>query len=234
MTLVGSCHSSRMLHWRTLRDDLADLVLARTCAGCELPGTVLCAQCWAALTRDVIAHDLPDGTAALASTVYRGIGKSVVIAHKEHGWNALTPMLGILLARAVTKVTDAPVTLVPIPPHASSLAKRGTDPLADIVNAAARSLSEIGQPAVRSPLLVRIRDDGAVKRLDRDARRRSVESSFALARTRPRHLGQVVVVDDVITTGITLTEARHSLELGGIAVCGAAAVASTRLRSGTR
>jgi len=223
-----------MLDWRALRGDLADLVLARACAGCEIPGTVLCAECWAALTRGSIEHELPCGTSALASTAYRGIGKNVVIAHKEHGWHALTPMLGILLARAVTKVTDAPVTLVPIPPHGPSVAKRGTDPLADIVNAAARSLRAIGQPAWRSPLLVRSRDDGAVKRLDRDERRRSVESSFALARTRPKQLGQVVVVDDVITTGITLTEARRSLELGGITVCGAAAVASTPLHSGTR
>jgi predicted amidophosphoribosyltransferase len=223
-----------MLDWRALRGDLADLVLARTCAGCELPGTVLCAACWTTLTRSFIEHDLPCGTSAIASTVYRGIGKSVVIAHKEHGWHALTPILGILLARAVTTVTDGPVNLVPIPPHANSLAKRGTDPLADIVNAAARSLREIGQPAVRSPLLVRIRDDGAVKRLGRDARRRSVQSSFALSRTQPKHRGQVVVVDDIITTGITLTEARRSLEQGGITVCGAVAVASTPLHYGTR
>lgn len=223
-----------MPDWRALRDDLADLVLARTCAGCEVPGTVLCEVCWAALTRDVIEHDLPDGTSALASTRYLGVGKSTVIAHKEHGWHALTPMLGILLARAVTALTDAPVMLVPIPPHAQSVAKRGTDPLADIVSAAARSLRSIGQPATRSPLLVRTRDHGSLKKLGRDARRDHVVESFAVAPLRAAIDQHVVVVDDVITTGITLAEARHALASRGICVHGAAAVASTPLLGGRR
>jgi predicted amidophosphoribosyltransferase len=223
-----------MLDWHSLREDLADLVLARSCAGCEIPGTVLCADCWSSLTRDLIERDLTDGTTAIASTAYLGIGKAVVIAHKEHGWNALTPMLGILLARAITSITEAPVTLVAIPPHAHSIARRGTDPLADIVKAAIRSLREVGQPATRMPLLARARDEGSLKRLGRTARREAVTSSFVVASSRASALGEVVLVDDVITTGITLTEARRTLEVSGIFVRGAAAVASTPLRAGVR
>lgn len=223
-----------MLDWRSLRTDLADLVLARTCAGCESPGTLLCEICWVHLTRGLIEHDLPDGEVALASTTYLGVGRSVIIAHKEHGCHALTPVLGILLARAVTSLTADPVTLVPIPPHAHSLAVRGTDPLADIVGAAVRSLRSIGQPAAREPLLARVREGGSVKKLDRAARRESIESSFVVASRRRQHKGHLIVVDDVITTGTTITEARRALERGGIAVLGAAAVASTPLLSANR
>jgi predicted amidophosphoribosyltransferase len=222
-----------MLDWRSLRTDLADLVLARTCAGCESPGTILCDICWAHLTRGLIEHDLPDGALALTSTTYLGIGRNVVIAHKEHGWHALTPVLGILLARAITSLTAGPVTLVPIPPHAHSLSVRGTDPLADIVGAAVRCLRSIGQPATREPLLTRAREGGSIKKLDRNARRESVESSFVVARSRP-YVGQLIVVDDVITTGTTITEARRALESAGLLVCGAAAVASTPLRTTLR
>ena len=218
-----------MLDWRSLRTDLADLVLARACAGCESPGTLLCEICWAHLTRGVIEHDLPDGATALASTPYLGVGRGVIIAHKEHGCHALTPMLGILLARAVTSLTAEPVTLVPIPPHAHSLAVRGTDPLADIVGATVRCLRSIGQAAARESLLARAREGGSVKKLDRAARRESIESSFAVVSRRPQHRGHLIVVDDVITTGTTITEARRALERGGLAVLGAAAVASTPL-----
>ena len=220
-----------MLDWRSLRTDLADLVLARTCTGCENPGTVLCENCWTHLTRRPIERDLPDGTFAFASTSYLGVGRNVIIAHKEHGCHALTPMLGILLARAVTSLTADPVTLVPIPPHAHSLAVRGTDPLADIVGAAVRYLHSIGQPAIHQPIIKRTREGSSVKKLDRAARRESVESSFAVTLRRRPHSGQLIVVDDVITTGTTITEARHALEQGGLRVCGAAAVASTPLRA---
>ena len=223
-----------MLNWRSLRTDLADLVLARTCAGCASPGTLLCENCWAHLTRGMIEHGLADGESALASTTYLGVGRSVIIAHKEHGCHALTPMLGILLARAVTSLTAEPVTLVPIPPHAHSLAVRGTDPLADIVGATVRCLRSIGQPAAREPLLTRAREGGSVKKLNRAARRESMESSFVITLRRRPHLGHLIVVDDVITTGATITEARRSLEMGGLAVLGAAAVASTPLLSANR
>jgi len=223
-----------MIDWHGLRADIADLVLARACAGCDDPGSVLCAACWSHLTRGMVDHDLPDGSTAVAATQYLGIGKSIVIAHKEHGWHALTPMLGTLLARAVTAVTAEPVTLVPIPSHAHSLARRGTDPLADIVGHAARALRLIGQPASRAPLLMRTRDTGALKELGREQRRQAVKSSFALSRCPVRGLGQVIVVDDVITTGTTIAEAQRALELGGVDVRGAAAVASTPLLGGRR
>ncbi len=223
-----------MIDMRSLARDLADLVLARSCAGCEAPGTVLCPACWSHLTRSVIERSLPDGTLATASTDYLGIGTNVVIAHKEHGWHALTPMLGVLLARAVTTLTADPVSLVPIPPHAQALARRGTDPLADIVTATTRALHSVGQHAQCRPVLMRRQDAGALKLLGREERRLAVQSSFALSPRTPGLTGRVIIVDDVITTGITVVEARRTLEQAGIAVHGVAAVASTPLRGGLR
>jgi predicted amidophosphoribosyltransferase len=92
-----------------------------------------------------------------------------------------------------------------------------------------RCLRSIGQAAARESLLARAREGGSVKKLDRAARRESIESSFAVVSRRPQHGGHLIVVDDVITTGTTITEARRALERGGLAVLGAAAVASTPL-----
>ncbi len=219
-----------MLDWRELRTDLADLVLARSCAGCEAPGSVLCAACWTFLTRGILERELPDGAVAFAATDYLGVGKSVVLAHKEHGWQVLTPFLGALLARAVTSVTSDAVTLVPIPPHAHSRARRGTDPLADIVRAAIQALRTIGQPATSASLILRSRDSGAMKLLGREQRRLAVESSFALSERSHHIRGQIVVVDDVITTGVTVTEALRTLVGAGYEVADVATVASTPLR----
>ncbi|MEY4136794.1 MAG: hypothetical protein RL205_922 [Actinomycetota bacterium] len=223
-----------MIHFRSLGTDIADLVLARSCAGCEAPGSVLCGACWSHLTRRLVERDLPEGFTAVAATEYLGIGASIVIAHKEHGWNALTPMLGALLARAVTSVTSEPVTLVPIPPHAHSRARRGTDPLADIVAAAERALHGIGQHAEKSSMLVRARDAGSLKLLSRDMRQQAVQSSFSVDTRKARSSGALVIVDDVITTGVTVAEAQRTLESHDLAVTGIAAVASTPLRGSLR
>lgn len=219
---------------RALVSDIADLVLARSCAGCEAPGSVLCPGCWSLLTRDIIDRDLPDGATARAATHYLGIGKSVVIAHKEHGWHALTPALGALLARAIVSITDEPVALVPIPPHAHAVASRGTDPLADIVTAAVRALRAVGQMGACAPLLTRTHDAGALKLLGREERRQAVQSSFTVSPRSTVVAGCVIVVDDVITTGMTVSEARRTLEAAGIPVRAVAAVASTPLRGSSR
>jgi predicted amidophosphoribosyltransferase len=215
----------------SLAADLADLVLARTCAGCETPGSVMCAACWAHLTRSIHVRDLPEAFVAHAATDYLGIGKSVVIAHKEHGWNALTPMLGILLARAVTSITGDSVTLVPIPPHADSLARRGTDPLLDIAESAVRVLRSIGQAAEVERCLARTRDAGSLKLLGRDQRAIAVRSSFRVDEVPVRAGYRRILVDDVITTGVTASEALRTLEAGHRPALAAACVATTPLHA---
>lgn len=190
----------------------------------------MCAACWTHLNRSILVRDLPDGSVAHAATEYLGIGKSVVIAQKEHGWNALTPMLGILLARAVTSITDEAVSLVPIPPHSDSLARRGTDPLADIVSSAVRALRSIGQSAAVERSLVRARDAGSMKLLGRDQRAIAVRSSFRVEQVSVLAGHRRILVDDVVTTGMTMSEARRTLAEGGMPAETTACVASTPLR----
>ncbi|MDQ8705832.1 ComF family protein [Streptomyces sp. LHD-70] len=88
--------------WR----DLADLVLPADCAGCELPRTLLCETCRAALygrePRRARPHREPAGLPAVyAAAPYADGVRSVLLAHKERGALALAQALGVALAGAV-------------------------------------------------------------------------------------------------------------------------------------
>jgi predicted amidophosphoribosyltransferase len=105
---------------------------------------------------------------------------------------------------------------------------------------AAVRLNAAGWPAgLATPLSARPRADSA--HLDSLARARAAAAAFV---PRPRELDRmadaaqrgalVVVLDDILTTGATLTAAAGRLRAAGIAVPVAVVLAATRRRTGPR
>ncbi|HEY5187326.1 MAG TPA: phosphoribosyltransferase family protein [Actinomycetes bacterium] len=80
-----------------LGEALIDLVLPRTCAGCQTPGAQLCPACLRWLRAGPFRK--PGGTWAAAR--YEVPVRAAVLAHKEHGRRGLVAPLGDALAAAV-------------------------------------------------------------------------------------------------------------------------------------
>lgn len=126
-----------------------------------------------------------------------------------------------------------PVLLVPVPSHPAVVRERSHNPVLRTAQAAAAELRRSGLPARVVPLLrvgQRPQDQAG---LGAAARQRNLAGRFA-ARTGPARrarAAEVVLVDDVVTTGATLREAQRALEAVGVVPVGAAAVAATRRRS---
>jgi predicted amidophosphoribosyltransferase len=202
--------------------ELADLVLPRTCAGCGVPRRVLCRRCAALLAAPRLAtpRRFPWGFPPTAAAgAYSGPVRPAVNAFKEQGRTELAGPLGAALALAVAAVVAAarpapgPVLLVPVPSSAAALRSRGRDHVGELTRCAVAELRAAGLAVDEARLLRRsgrVRDSAG---LSAAARRANLAGTFR----RQDHVvqdGLLVLVDDVVTSGATLTEAAAALSAG--------------------
>lgn len=198
---------------------LVDLVLPRVCGGCGVPGYLLCTRCAGLLSRPHLAtpRRFPEGfPPTVAAGAYDGPVRPAVLAFKERGRAELARPLGTALALAVAAVVagvpgPAPerVLLVPVPSSAAALRERGRDHVRELAGHAVRELRSAGLRADCRRLLRRrgrVRDSAE---LSVAQRRANLAGTFALAPgVRGAGHGELLVlVDDVVTSGATLTEA---------------------------
>ena len=223
----------------TLRAVL-DLVLPASCAGCGTEGVTWCATCARLLDGparpcrpDPCPVSLPP---TWTVTAYDGPVRAALLAHKEHGVLALSRPLGAALASAVSAATTGsgrrPVLLVPAPSRPAAVRERGHDPTLRLARAAAGTLRRHGADARVAPVLRMSR--GARDQAGLGVRDRAANLAGAV-RVPPRRAAavagrQLVLVDDVVTTGATLAESARALQAAGASVVAAAVVAATARR----
>lgn len=228
-----------------LGEALLDLVVPRSCAGCQARGELLCGLCRSALrgpALPTIPRPRPRGLPSTWTvTSYDGAVREALLAHKEHGRLALAGPLGDALALSVRSAASAvlgadrigPVVLVPVPSTRSATRDRGHDPLLRVARRAGAVLRAEGFPAGVVPLLTlgrRVSDQaglGATARADNLAGAHRVRKRVAARLTGAETL---VVVDDLITTGASLAEAARALRAAGLTVPAAAVIAATARR----
>jgi len=175
---------------------------------------------------------------------YVGAVRALVVAHKERARRALAHPLGVALARSVVAAApNAPsVLLVPVPSSARSRRGRGHDATWRMTVAAARALRTAGRPATAVRALGLTRAVSDQSRLGYAARQANLAAAMrvtpagqarlaCLAKDLPGASG-LVVVDDVVTTGATITAAVGALRAARFDVAGIGVVAATRRRGG--
>jgi ComF family protein len=136
---------------------------------------------------------------------------------KYRGVVANARVLGVLLAQVVQeRGGPLPSLLVPVPLHASRLRERGFNQAAALARYAGRML---GVGCAYS-VVRRVRDTPSQTSLSVEERRRNVRGAFAVSGARARALlgavGHVAIVDDVMTTGSTVAELKHTLLAAGV------------------
>lgn len=234
---------------------VADLVLPTDCAGCGSPGASLCGSCRPPYL--AVRHQPTPAPARYPPTwvwtSYDGPVRSALLAYKEHGRRDLTQVLGAGLAAAIGAACDAatarsgprstiaPVLMVPIPSRPDVARRRGGDHVRRLVRQASPALRNAGvRVEIVAALRVRGRPADAVGLTACD-RVRARAGAFAPTKAIERCRGrQVIVVDDLVTSGATLAEARRVLSRVADGVRAAALAGTLRrnpdstVRSGVR
>ena len=168
-----------------------------------------------------------------ASGEHLDVLRLTIVAWKEEGRMSLLRPLAHLLATSVVQVvgaSPAPVVLVPVPTSRRSRLARGADVVDQLACAAAGLLRGAGADVnVRQALRVARRtvDQSG---LDARDRARNLAGAFALRSDDGLADATVVVVDDIVTTGATITEAVRALSATGHRLHAAAVVAHRPLR----
>lgn len=179
-----------------------------------------------------------DLTAARHAYVLAPPATDLVHALKYEGWRELAGFMGVRMAAAAlgqgaeppagaaekrhpTEFRDVPArwpvfiasaVVVPIPTTQGRLRSRGYNQAALLADVAAVRL---GRPLV-SDALVRARAGASQTALSPERRRENVRGAFEGGGSEPRMAGQnVLLVDDVLTTGATGLEAAKTLRAAG-------------------
>ena len=144
-------------------------------------------------------------------------------AYKFRGRRALAAPLGDLLLEALEgrPPAEVPALLVPVPLHPRRERERG-------FNQASLLAWRVGRAwgvRVRDDVLVRAVATPSQTELDAPARRANVRNAFRLRRPELIVGRHVLLVDDILTTGATLSECARCLREGGAATVGALTVA---------
>lgn len=231
------------MHPTELLEALTDLVLPRDCIGCGQPRHRLCESCITAAA-DLVIHRPTPTPAGFPTCVsfgeYAGGLRLAIIAVKEHGRRDLVRPLAGLLRDAVDAVrpTDGgSAYVVPIPSTPAAARARGGDHMLRIARALSRTSP--GSPSDGSLPIARVLvpprksvDAVGLGRLERVAAR---SHAFAVRRearalVRGAHL---ILVDDLVTSGATLSAAADVLRAAGARSVRAATIAATaRLNGG--
>jgi ComF family protein len=201
------------------------------CPLCHTPGDDLCTSCDAALPHNhhacrSCALPLPASARpgsqcahcqrrppafdrALAPLLYQSPVDDLIAGFKYHGRLDLGRLLAARMATAIERETDHPALLLPVPMDPRGLARRGYNQASEL----ARQLSRATGIPWAGGRLRRLHSAQHQRGLGRRARLRNIRGSFAVCGRLPAH---VAIVDDVITTGATVTELSRVLRSAGV------------------
>jgi predicted amidophosphoribosyltransferase len=220
---------------RALLDTALDAAFPARCLGCAAEGPPICARCEPQL--DARLDDPPGTPMGLPGDIpaplvqidwaspFRGLARDALHAIKYAGERRLARPLGRAVARRWARVGQGATLITHVPVHAERSKRRGYDQAEDIAREAAGVLA-----LPHATLLVRQRNTIAQFDLDRQDRATNVVGAFActpLASSLVRGRW-ILLIDDVMTTGSTLSACGAALEAGGALAVSAVTVARER------
>lgn len=211
---------------------MLDLVLPLECGGCGAPSTPWCAACAdeLALGPDaprVVTPRIDPHVPVFALGRYAGARRRAIVLMKDRGRTDLASPLSRSLALGIHQLLrwgllDLPLTIVAAPTRGWSARRRGGDPVTRIAR-----LATADHPDITVARALRMtawaRDSAGLGSAERE---RNIAGRVSLSRRRLPPGGELLVVDDIVTTGATARESVRVLQAAGARVAAVLALAA--------
>lgn len=196
---------------------IKELLFPVHCFGCGVLGIEICSVCRRYWNPHFYIQNI-EGMQIYSAIRYSPIAKAVVINAKENSIKIADELiinaLHICLKRLPTSVLRRAI-LIPVPGSRRAIRKRGRDFILEITN----ELSlRSGIPVVTGMKIKRnLLDQSRLSAVDR---KRNIHGNFAFSYAAgfSEIKGELILVDDLVTTGATLLEARRALQEQGLVV----------------
>ena len=175
----------------------------------------------------------PPYARAIAYGGYDGNLRSLIHLLKYDGVHPAATTLGRMLATVLNRLEASfepkaeQLLLISVPLHRSKRWQRGFNQSESIVRAALKQVASPNRFELRTNLLVRQRATTSQIGLTRHQRRRNLRGAFAVIEPGIVAGRDVILVDDVLTTGTTASECARVLRRAGAARVHVATVART-------
>jgi competence protein ComFC len=223
---------------------LVDIVYPRTCLVCKtgLKGissidNLVCSQCWAKIkknpppfchscgrhlevknpVKNICLKCLRKKThfdRAFSPCLYDGVLKELIHEFKYNGKDYLGRSLSRLMIEFIKEFSlpmDCLDLIVPVPLHKIRLRERDFNQAKILSGYIAREFDK----KMLGAALIRNRHTKTQTELEEDLRFLNVHESFSVARDRDIKGANILLVDDVLTTGATSSEAAYTLKKAG-------------------
>ena len=231
------------MNFQTIVLDTWNVLMPISCAGCGRRDISLCEECRSApqqaFAPQLVWREALWGVPVWACVPYEGTWQRVVIAAKDGGRHGLFRYAAHQVAHALQRVVglEAGVFLVPMPSSYGGWIRRGIEPADLLARHSARVIEQTRgvRPTVarglrRAPGVAALTEAiaGPVARKHRGRTERLRHRPRV--RARPWLRGhQVVIIDDVVTTGASMEAAAAAISaVGGRVVAGVAWAAPPR------
>lgn len=210
---------------------MLDLILPLECGGCGAPATRWCDTCAGILSvapdePHVISPRLDPGVPVFALGRHAGIRRHAIVALKEDGRTDLIPPLAHALGLGIHRllawgVLELPLTVVPAPTRRLAARRRGGDPVTRLLAAAVAA-----HPGITVTPALRLK--GSAKDsvgLSSGDRQRNLAGRITVVSSKLGGGADVLLMDDIVTTGATACESVRMLKSAGARVAGVLALA---------